>query len=45
MFGSGSVRIIIDFDRLDPDPDPGGQKWPSEKEKSEEFHELLDVLF
>ncbi len=26
VFGSGSAWINTDFDRLDPDPDPEGQK-------------------
>ncbi len=28
-----SAWIGIDFGRLDQDPDPGGKKWPSKKEK------------
>jgi hypothetical protein len=32
---------------LNADPDPGGQKWPTNIEKSKEFScfEVLDVLF
>jgi hypothetical protein len=50
-FGSGTPWIRIEFRRLDPDP--GGQKWYTQKqrstkiEKSEEtsYFEVLRVLF
>jgi hypothetical protein len=31
--GSGSAWIRIHFGRMDPDPDPGGQKLPSKVKK------------
>jgi hypothetical protein len=46
--GSGSACIRINFGRLYPDPDPGGQKLPPKIEKTSKFHvsvEVLDVLF
>ncbi len=36
--------IRIDFDRLDPDLDPGGQKCPTKKKKREEIS-FFEVLF
>jgi hypothetical protein len=41
------IRIRIDFSRLDPDPNPGGQKSPQKLQKNEETScfEVLDVLF
>ncbi len=30
---------------MDPDPDPGEQKWPTNIEKSEYIFKVLDVLF
>ncbi len=35
------------FELVDSDPDPGGQKWPTNIEKSKEFScfKVLDVLF
>jgi hypothetical protein len=46
-FVFGSAWIHIDFGRLDPDPDPGGQKCPSTEGKGEEISsfEVLDVFF
>jgi hypothetical protein len=43
MYLSGNVLDSLYFDRLDPDPDPGGPKC----HKSEEnfSFEVLDVLF
>jgi hypothetical protein len=40
------IRIRIDFGRLDPDPDPGGQKLPTKVEKSENIScfKVLDIL-
>jgi hypothetical protein len=40
------IRIRIDFGRLDPDPDPGGQKLPTKVEKSEDIScfKVLDIL-
>ncbi len=32
--GSGSARSCIDFGRLDPESDPGGEKSPQNREKS-----------
>jgi hypothetical protein len=44
--GSGS-RFGILIQVRNPDPDAGGQKWPTKIEKSEEIScfEVLDVLF
>ncbi len=41
------IRIRTGYDRLDPDPDPGGQKWPTRIVISEKlsYFEGLDVLF
>jgi hypothetical protein len=41
------MRIRIDFGWLDPDLDPGGQKWPSKIVKREvnSSFVVLDVLF
>jgi hypothetical protein len=36
---------LHDFVRLDPDPDPGGQKLPTKIEKSEKFHALKCWMF
>jgi hypothetical protein len=39
--------IYNDFDRMDPDPDPGGLNDPQKRDKSEEVYcfEVLNVLF
>ncbi len=41
------IRIRIDSGWRDPDPDPGGQKFPSKIDKSEEMYsfEGLNVFF
>jgi hypothetical protein len=41
------IRIRIDFGRLDPEPDPGGQKSPQKLKKIKKIScfEVLDVLF
>ncbi len=41
------IRIRIRTQIADPNPDPGGQKWPQKIEKRTEFSsfEVLDVLF
>jgi hypothetical protein len=38
------IRIRIDIGRLEPDPDPGGEKLPTKIEKMSCFV-ALDVLF
>ncbi len=41
------IRARTNFSRLVLDPDPGGQKWPTKTEKSEDISllEVLDVSF
>jgi hypothetical protein len=37
--GSGSAWIRVDFGRLDPNTDPGGQKRHTKKETEKNFHD------
>ncbi len=38
------VRIRIDFDRLDPSPDPGGQKRPTKRKTMKKLNDLSATL-
>jgi hypothetical protein len=45
---SGLVIRVVDpdyFELLDPDPDPGGQKLPTNKKKGKNFHVLKWWMF
>ncbi len=44
-FGSGSVSGSAWFELMDPDPDPGGQKWPKKLKKGQNFHLLKCWMF